>query len=269
MQRKVILILLLSLFLVVHAQDDYGDEYALSVQLRLQQFYDDLEQISTSIASASPTSIDNLQNRFNSLDIRWNTYYAAQQVYIAENENMLSLVARYQELHGVVSDSLANTILRNNAVKIFDETMAFLTAKIPEYDALVSKCEKLALTDKTAPQLERVKASEQLLFAKVTAQYQKGKDAVVTNSSLRNREEEIDNLYLDISSRSEKVQQAQYKPFMERIKEYLLGFAIVALAIMFVSMIQNKIVATKQMRESLKKLKEQYIKSGEDDIPTI
>ena len=268
MQRKVILILLLSLSLVVRAQDDY-DEYAVSIQLRLQQFYDDLERISTSIASASPTSIDNLQNRFNSLDIRWNTYYAAQQVYIAENENMLSLVARYQELHDVVSDSLANTSLRLDAVKIFDETMAFLTAKIPEYDALVSKCEKLALTDKTAPQLERVKASEQLLFAKVTAQYQKGKDAVVTNSSLRNREEEIDNLYLDISSRSEKVQQAQYKPFMERIKDYLLGFAIVALAIMFISMIQNKIVATKQMRESLKKLKEQYIKSGEDDIPTI
>lgn len=268
MQRKVILILLLSLSLVVRAQDDY-DEYAVSIQLRLQQFYDDLERISTSIASASPTSIDNLQNRFNSLDIRWNTYYAAQQVYIAENENMLSLVARYQELHDVVSDSLANTSLRLDAVKIFDETMAFLTAKIPEYDALVSKCEKLALTDKTAPQLERVKASEQLLFAKVTAQYQKGKDAVVTNSSLRNREEEIDNLYLDISSRSEKVQQAQYKPFMERIKDYLLGFAIVALAIMFISMIQNKIVATKQMRESLKKLKEQYIKNGQDDIPTI
>ena len=268
MPRKVILILLLSLSLVVRAQDDY-DEYAVSIQLRLQQFYDDLERISTSIASASPTSIDNLQNRFNSLEIRWNTYYAAQQVYIAENENMLSLVARYQELHDVVSDSLANTSLRLDAVKIFDETMAFLIAKIPEYDALVSKCEKLALTDKTAPQLERVKASEQLMFAKITAQYQKGKDAVATNSSLQNREGEIDNLYLDISSRSERIQQAQYKPFMERIKDYLLGFAIVALAIMFISMIQNKIVATKQMRESLKKLKEQYIKSGEDDIPTI
>ncbi len=268
MQRKVILILLLSLSLVVRAQDDY-DEYAVSIQLRLQQFYDDLERISTSIASASPTSIDNLQNRFNSLDIRWNTYYAAQQVYIAENENMLSLVARYQELHDVVSDSLANTSLRLDAVKIFDETMAFLTAKIPEYDALVSKCEKLALTDKTAPQLERVKASEQLMFAKVTAQYQKGKDAIAINTSLQKREDELDNLYLDISSRSEKIQQAQYKPFMERIKDYLLGFAIVALAIMFISMIQNKIVATKQMRESLKKLKEQYIKNGEDDIPTI
>lgn len=268
MQRKVILILLLSLSLVVHAQDDY-DEYAVSIQLRLQQFYDDLERISTSIASASPTSINNLQNRFNSLDIRWNTYYAAQQVYIAENENMLSLVARYQELHDVVSDSLSNTILRLDAVKIFDETKEFLIAKIPEYDVLVNKCEKLALTDKTAPQLERVKTSEQLLYAKVTAQYQKGKDAVAINPSLQQREDEIDNLYIDITSRSEKVQQAQYKPFMERIKDYLLGFAIVALAIMFVSMIQNKIVATKQMRESLKKLKEQYIKNGEDDIPTI
>ena len=269
MQRKVILILLLSLSLVVHAQQEDYDGYAATVQLRLQQFYDDLEQISNSIAAASPTSIDNLQNRFNSLDIRWNTYYAAQQVYIAENENMLSLVAKYQELHGVVSDSLANTTLRLNAVKIFDETKAFLIAKIPEYDAIVNKCEKLALTDKTAPQLERVKASEQLLFAKVTDQYQKGKDAIAINPSLQKREDELDNLYLDISSRSESVQQAQYKPFMERIKDYLFGFAIVALAIMFVSMIQNKIVATKQMRESLKKLKEQYIKNGEDDIPTI
>lgn len=268
MQRKVILILLLFLFHAVHAQDDY-DGYAISVQLRLQQFYDDLEQISTSIASASPTGIENLQGRFNSLDIRWNTYYSAQQVYIAENENMLSLVARYQELHGVVSDSLANTRLRLDAVKIFDETKAFLISKVPEYDVLVNKCEKLALTNKTASQLERFKTAEQLTFAKVTLQYQKGKDAIATNPSLQSREDELDNLYLDISSRSEKVQQAQYKPFMERIKDYLLGFAIVALAIMFVSMIQNKIVATKQMRESLKKLKEQYIKNGEDDIPTI
>ena len=248
--------------------DEY-DAYTLTVQARLSQFNSDMQELCSHIATASSAGIVDLKRNFNSLDIRWNTYCNAQQGYIADKEQLLAIVAQYQQTRQMVLDSIDHCSMRLNAETVFNEAFGFMTSKLTEYDALIKKCDKLSLSEKTAPQLERLQASEQLTFNDITVRYQSAKQAVVTNPSLAGREQALDNLYLDLSSRSGQVQDAKYKPFIERIKDYLLGFAAVAIVLMFVSMIQNKIVATKQMRESLKKLKEQYIKEGQDDIPSI
>lgn len=248
--------------------DDY-DAYTLAVEARLAQFNADMEELGSYVGTASSAGIVDLKRNFNSLDVRWNTYCSAQQGYIADKEVLLAIVAQYQQTRQMVSDSIDHCSKRLNAEKLFGEVQAFMLSELPEYDALLRKCLKFSATDKTAPQLERLQASEQLLFNEITTKYLSAKEAVTLNSSLKNKEQALDELYLDLSTKSAEVQAAQYKPFIERIKDYLLGIAAVALVLMFVSMIQNKIVATKQMKESLKKLKEQYIKDGQDEIPSI
>lgn len=248
--------------------DDY-DAYTLTVQARLQQFLVDMQDLCSHVATASSAGMVDIKRNFNSLDVRWNTYCTAQQGYIADKEVLLSIVAQYQQIRQMTLDSIDHCSVRIDSEVLFSDNYAFMLAKSSEYEALINKCQKLTATEKTAPQLERLQASEQLMFADITARYQAAKQAVITNQSLKGKEADLDNLYLDLSAKSSKVQEAKYKPFMERIKDYLLGFAAVAIVLMFVSMIQNKIVATKQMKESLKKLKEQYIKEGQDDIPSI
>ena len=59
-----------------------------------------------------------------------------------------------------------------------------------------------------------------------------------------------------------------YKPLIERVKDYLLGFAAVAVLMMFVSMLQNKIAAAKQMKESARQMRD-ALKKNNDDMPCI
>lgn len=268
-----ILVLVFAIPSLLYAQDNGGmddyDAYTLTVQTRLSQFNSDMMELCSHVATASSAGIIDLKRNFNSLDVRWNTYCNAQQGYIADKETLLAIVAQYQQTRQMVLDSIDHCSLRLNAETVFNDALTFMNSKLPEYDALIRKCGKLSLSEKTAPQLERLQTSEQLTFSDITAKYQSAKEAVTLNPSLKSKEQQLDNLYLDLSAKSGQVQEAKYKPFIERIKDYLLGFAAVAILLMFVSMIQNKIVATKQMKESLKKLKEQYIKEGQDDIPSI
>ena len=253
---------------MVHAQDDY-EAYTLVVQNRLVQFHSDMVDISTHIATASAAGIGDLQRSFNSLDVRWNTYCTAQQGYIADREELLAIVAQYQQTRQMVADSLENCRARLLAADHFNAAIRFMQDKLADYDRIQRRCDNLAMTQQTAEQLERVKAAEQLTFGEITERYQQAKSAVDLNPALKKEEQQLDELYLDLSTRSEHVQATVYKSLIEKAKDYLLGIAAVAIVLMFVSMLQNKIQATKQMRESMKRLKEQYIKEGQDDIPSI
>ena len=73
---------------------------------------------------------------------------------------------------------------------------------------------------------------------------------------------------MEVMTNSEKIQKAEYKPFMERIKDYLMSFAAVAIILMFFNMIQAKIQAYKQMRKSAEEYKK-MLQGGDDEYPSI
>ena len=60
----------------------------------------------------------------------------------------------------------------------------------------------------------------------------------------------------------------QYKPLIQRVKDWLVSFAAVAMLLMFFNMMQGKIQAAKQMKENMKKMQEQLHKN-DDEIPSI
>ena len=75
-------------------------------------------------------------------------------------------------------------------------------------------------------------------------------------------------IVIEIKEFSEKIKAAEYKPFLQRIKDYLYSFAAVAMLLMFANMVQSKIQAIKQMRKSAKEYKE-LLKKNEEEIPSI
>lgn len=67
---------------------------------------------------------------------------------------------------------------------------------------------------------------------------------------------------------SDKIQALEYKPWFQRIKDYLFGLAAVSMILLFVNALQSKIQMLKQTRENAKKLKQMQNKE-EDDYPSI
>lgn len=74
--------------------------------------------------------------------------------------------------------------------------------------------------------------------------------------------------YIELKGLSEKIQAAEYKPFLDRIKDYLYSFAAVAILLMFINMIQSKVQAYKQMRKSAEEYKK-MLQRNDNEYPSI
>ena len=125
-----------------------------------------------------------------------------------------------------------------------------------------------SLLKQTATLLEKLKAKEELSYNDVTARYEDAKTISEEFPALKKRMEKVEEQYIEIKGFSEKIKAAEYKPFLQRIKDYLYSFAAVAMLLMFANMVQAKIQAFKQMRKSAKEYQE-LLKKNEEDIPSI
>ena len=78
----------------------------------------------------------------------------------------------------------------------------------------------------------------------------------------------IEEKYIELKNISDKIQALEYKPWLQRIKDYLYSLAAVAMILLFLNMLQAKLKALKQARENAKKLREMMDKDN-NDYPTI
>jgi hypothetical protein len=58
-----------------------------------------------------------------------------------------------------------------------------------------------------------------------------------------------------------------YKPFIQRVKDYLMGLAWVAILLMGLNLLKSKLAQVKQARDQAKKMKEMM--KGQHNYPTI
>ena len=79
----------------------------------------------------------------------------------------------------------------------------------------------------------------------------------------------LEDSFAALKNKSDTIQAMQYQPLIQRIKDYLLGLAAVAVLLMFVSMMRSKIKAASDARKNLKEYKEKLKLNGQDDYPTI
>lgn len=238
----------------------------LHIRERLQEFVGQIYQIGSE-DTETLGEIKAANKKISSIEAKYNAYYQAKQADIADNDALMELIAEFQQLKQETRDSLEaqrNLIILNQD---FAKAEKFIAAQLGIYKDYESQATKLSLVEATAKQLDALKTKEQVLLADIEAKYQTAKAAADQNSALAARMKKITANYLKLKTSSEAIQAAEYKPFFDRIKDYLLGLAAVAILLMFVAMAQAKLKAFKQAREAAKKL-EQFQKN-DGEYPSI
>ena len=258
----------------------------LEIASRLIQFSDELNQllavgkvnltvdsemgISQSIISAMEKRMQSLNQTYNQIDVKWNTYYQAQQMVIANSEDLMNMVARIEELKQTVKDTLDSKTQVVEAVANFAAADQFIISQVSVYKNLYSKAYKLSLIKQLAPKLEKVKAKEQLLFTELQNNYNQAKAACEIVPSLSKRMETLDEQYVIMKSVSEKVQTLEFKPFIQRVKDYVLGLAGVAVILLFLNGMMTKYKSYREKVASMKKYNDMMKNNGkETTYPTI
>ena len=203
----------------------------------------------------------------NSFTSRWDAYSQAQQVYIADNDSLLSKLAEVQQMKQMVTDTLASRQLQYDQLSAFAKAEVFIWSQDKIYQKLYKQAVQYSLSGKLAAKLEKVKAAEQAEFADVTKYYEQAKAAADAFPGLKIRMKGIDEKYFQLQTVSTKIQEMAYKPFIQRIKDYLMGLAAVAIVLMFLNMVRSKLKALKAAREQAQKMKDMM--NGQHNYPTI
>jgi hypothetical protein len=253
----------------------------LEIESRLSQFSDDFQQlqmvgsmsldpdaklgINKNFVSVLEGRMNTYNQRYNSLDVMWTTYTQAQQMDIANDEDLMTMVANIEALKKSVKDTLDAKAGMVKAVSDFVKADQFIMSQVNVYKKLYKRAFKLSLLKKLAPQLEKAKAREQLVFEKLQASYNSAKAATELVPSLQPRMNVLDEQFVVMKSVSEKVQALEYKPLFQRVKDYIMGLAAVAIILLFVSMMLTKYKAYKDKVANLKKVNEMMNKQGKDN----
>lgn len=257
----------------------------LEIQGRLNQFLDGMDRISSSCKAKLPMAGDitvtesylkmqgyrlrTLERNLKAIDVRWNNYLPLQQWEISQDEGLMASVEKFELMKQEASDSLDVRKQMLQALQDFADSKAYMEGLDSTYNRLGKQAFELSLLSKTAPLLEKQKKKEQLLFATVQEKFDKAKAAQQLHLISAERMDELEDSYASLKSKSDAIQAMQYKPLIQRIKDYLLGLAAVAVLLMFVSMLRGKLKAAQQMRENLKKYNDTLKLNGNDDYPTI
>ena len=261
-------------------------ELKAEIELRLSQFSDELNQmlvvgqmnfsvdgsvgVSQSVVNAMAERLKSLNQSYNALDVKWNTYYQAQQMDIANDEELMNKVAGLEALKQTVKDTLDSKTLSVESIIKFADADKFIISQVAVYKNLYQKAYKLSLLKKLAPQLEKVKAKEQLVFTELQTHYDQAKASCEVVPVLSKRMTVLDEQYVVMKSVSEKVQALEYKPFFQRVKDYVLGLAAVAIILMFFNMSMAKFKAYRDKVNNLGKYKKMLDNQGKGtNYPTI
>ena len=211
--------------------------------------------------------LKSLSMAMNSFSTRWDTYSAAQQVYIADNDSLLNRAALIQQMRQAVTDTLALRQQQRDQLVAFSTAEQFIWGQDKNYRQLYKKAVQYSATPMLAAQLEKVKAEEQALTADVNKYYSQAKEAATTFPGLQLRMQAMENKVFELQTVSAKIQEMAYKPFIQRIKDYLLGLACVAILLMGLNLLKSKLAMVKQARDQAKKLK--GLTGGQHNYPTI
>lgn len=271
-QLAVIGVLLACCCLGIQAQEEKGmlpDSFeSLEVEGRLLLFMEELDALSANVSHYNREQLRKADKSLLVIDNKWNLYSQANQGVIATDEHLMEIVASYQENKQMVTDSIQVRLHQLDAFDTFHEAESFIMGQVASYQEMHETSQKYSLLEKQAPLLEKLKAKEQLSFEELTGHYETAKSVVKEFPLLNPRMEKIEEQYIELKSLSEKIQKAEYKPFLERAKDYLYSFAAVAILLMFVNMVLSKIQAYKQIRKSAEEYKK-MLQKNENEYPSI
>lgn len=275
----------LSLSAQMEGDEEAAQQWAAEVESRILNFNEELNQLSlatnvqvrfSEVNLESGSYIRNLNqklqlvsDRLMSIEYRWNTFTQSEQAVIASDEHLMELMAQTELLKQSLSDTIELQKKKCEAISDFMETEHLILSQDSIYKVLYNRAMKLSMVQKLTPQLEKLKAEEQVHFERIQNSFDKSKAAVDLIPQLGDRAAVLNEQYFKIKALSEKIQAMKYKPFVQRVKDYLLEIACVSVILMFFTMIISKLRAAKKAREMLKKQKDLFNRTNGSDYPTI
>lgn len=219
------------------------------------------------LLEAISNRVKSLSLAVNSFSSRWDAYSQAQQVYIADNDSLLNELARIQQMQQMVTDTLASRQQQYDLLSAFSKAEELIWGQDKVYRKLYKQAMQYSISPKLAAKLEKVKAEDQTILADIDTSYGQAKTASESFPGLKVRMKALENKYFQLQSISAKIQAMEYKPFIQRIKDYLIGLAAVAILLMFFNLLNAKIKTLKAASEQAKKMKDMM--NGQHNYPTI
>lgn len=264
MKRIILTVLLLTFLLPLHAQK--AGEIG-SVADRFDEFDATLKSLEKTLGRANKLAeMDEFDKSLADFSTRWGLYYQAEANVIGGTKSLLDACTQLLAAKDDLTQKAAARRLGLQAKADFQAAERFMEEKDSVYRRMLKSARRFSQVQATGKQLKKVQTREKLLTAQLDQHYGAAQAAVAADASLDISP--LEEKYLNLKNYSAMIQACQYKPFIERIKDWLLSFAAVAMLLMFANMVQGKIQAARQMKENMKKMQEQLHKN-DDEIPTI
>lgn len=252
----------------MNAQLSEEDElFIIDIKVNLQQFIDEMNGLFSDVAKSNTNDLPKIERNLKSLEVRWDMYYQMQMGAVSD-DSIPKMVAAYELLKQAINDTITLRKHRQDLTQKFNNAERYILSQDTTYQNLYDTVIKLSLVKMLGSELEIKKGNEQLLFAEIEKNYALANASAEEESSLKGRMSKLKEKYVTLKILSQKIQAAEYKSFFQRIKDYLLGIAAIAIILMFINMAQAKIKALKQARENAKKYKDLFNKK-DDNIPCI
>ena len=287
--KRYILLLLLCLSIPLAAEEaneeqQYSLQFQTEMRAQLDKLTAELDQLAedtkkqTTITDKDlktaysvrtlEAKAQRLNHRMQSLNVKWDAFNASYLGFISENDTLMELMAKAQLLKQSLSDTITAQQTKCQAIRDFLAAEQIVLSQDSMYNRIYKQAFRLSFIQKLTPQLEKLKAKEQAHFTPIQEAYDKAKAAAATVPQLKERAELLSESFFTIKSRSEKIQQMQYMPLMQRFKDYLIGFACFAVIFMLFNNLTTKWQAAKQKKEAIKKQAE-MLRKQQNDYPTI
>ena len=287
--KRYILLLLLCLSIPLAAEEaneeqQYSLQFQTEMRAQLDKLTAELDQLAedtkkqTTITDKDlktaysvrtlEAKAQRLNHRMQSLNVKWDAFNASYLGFISENDTLMELMAKAQLLKQSLSDTITAQQTKCQAIRDFLAAEQIVLSQDSMYNRIYKQAFRLSFIQKLTPQLEKLKAKEQAHFTPIQEAYDKAKTAASTVPQLKERAELLSESFFTIKSRSEKIQQMQYMPLMQRFKDYLIGFACFAVIFMLFNNLTTKWQAAKQKKEAIKKQAE-MLRKQQNEYPTI
>jgi hypothetical protein len=287
--KRYILLLLLCLSIPLAAEEaneeqQYSLQFQTEMRAQLDKLTAELDQLAedtkkqTTITDKDlktaysvrtlEAKAQRLNHRMQSLNVKWDAFNASYLGFISENDTLMELMAKAQLLKQSLSDTITAQQTKCQAIRDFLAAEQIVLTQDSMYNRIYKQAFRLSFIQKLTPQLEKLKAKEQAHFTPIQEAYDKAKTAAGTVPQLKERAELLSESFFTIKSRSEKIQQMQYMPLMQRFKDYLIGFACFAVIFMLFNNLTTKWQAAKQKKEAIKKQAE-MLRKQQNEYPTI
>lgn len=240
----------------------------LELEGKLLLFVDKINAIAADVPYANLKQLEKADKEMAAIDNKWNVFTQAYQLDIASDEKLLDLTTKYQEDKQQLTDTIQSLRQRLESFEVFLTAEKYIKGQQEPYHKWLEEARQYSQLEQLAPMLEKLKVKEQLAVAELDRNYETAKSAAQTYAQLQERMKKVEENYIELKGISETIQAAEYKPLIERIKDYLLSFAAVAIILMFINMVHAKIQSYKQLRKSAEEYKKAMM-GNDEDIPSI